>query len=490
MFVKTLLLRTALALACALPFQASAQQDASKPLAVPHDALRLLDLWFDAQRDYERQPGISAGVVMGQQLVWKKGYGFLDAAGKVPAAADTLYSICSISKLFTAVAVMQLWEAGKLSLDDDVAKHVPEFAIQRSDADSGPINLRSLLTHSSGLQREADLPYWSASRFPDRAALYRQISQDKTFTYASHRFQYSNLGMSVLGDVVAAASGMPYEAYVQSRILQPLGMKDTQAGLPLPLLGTRLAQGFGSLRRDGTRMQLPPFDTAAITPAAGYVSTVEDLARFAMWQLRLLEKGGSELLKVSTLRDMQRVQWQDADGRNTWGLGFIVQRDGTVTGVGHDGLCPGYRTAVILLPKEKLAVIGMANAVGNGSAPFTRPMRQVLLKGLRLTAPKDNKELDRQRSISGRYGNNWGSEGVVVPWGEGLAMLSLPSSDPAASLQVLKHSSGDTYRFVDDTGNPGTPVLFTRDAAGHVTGYVHNGQHTSRNRPLPEGLAP
>ena len=143
----------ALAFACVLTVVSAAAQEPPKPPTVPTDALRLLDLWFDAQRDYERQPGISAGVVVGQQLVWKKGYGHLDAAGKVPAGADTIYSICSISKLFTSVAVMQLWEAGKLSLDDDVAKHVPDFAVQRSHADSGPITLRSLLTHSSGLPR-------------------------------------------------------------------------------------------------------------------------------------------------------------------------------------------------------------------------------------------------------------------------------------------------------------------------------------------------
>ncbi len=103
------------------------------PPPLPVDALRLLDLWFDAQRAYERVPGISAGVVIDQTLVWSKGYGLADVQRRVPAAPDTVYSIGSISKLFTSIAVMQLWEAGKLSLDDDVAKYLPLFAIRRHE---------------------------------------------------------------------------------------------------------------------------------------------------------------------------------------------------------------------------------------------------------------------------------------------------------------------------------------------------------------------
>ncbi len=102
---------------------------------------------------YERVPGFSAGVVIGQDLVWSQAWGSLDHQRRVPAQADTLYSICSISKLFTSGAVMQQWEEGKFSLDDDIGKWLPGFAIQRSDADSGPISVRSLLMHASGLPR-------------------------------------------------------------------------------------------------------------------------------------------------------------------------------------------------------------------------------------------------------------------------------------------------------------------------------------------------
>jgi CubicO group peptidase (beta-lactamase class C family) len=450
---------------------------------VPRDALRLLDIWFDAQRAYERMPAISAGVVVGQQLVWSRGYGLADPARAVPATPDTVYSVCSISKLFTSVALMQLWEAGKLSLDDDVSKHLPTFAIQRSDPDSAPITLRALMTHFSGLPREGDLPYWSSANFPSREQLYGNLREQRTFARVGERYQYSNIGMAVLGDVIAAVSGMPYEQYVQQRILAPLAMTDTQPRLPVELAGTRLAIGHGALDREGRRQPLPGFEPRALVAAMGYSSTVNDLARFAIWQLRLLERGGSELLKVSTLREMQRVQWQEADGSNEWGLGFAIARDGGAVIIGHDGLCPGYRTGMYLVPKDKLAFIGMANGVGNtGSAPYTRAMRRLVLKGLRIAPAKDPAALE---PFTGRYGGApFSSERVIVPWGEDLALLSLPDPDPSANLSVLQRGSGDTWYFLRDDGTRGSPVTFLRDAGGAITGYKVNGQISARAGPL------
>ena len=450
----------------------------------PVDALRLLDLWFDAQRVYEKVPGISAGVVIDQTLVWSKGYGLADMQRRVAAAPDTVYSICSISKLFTSIAVMQLWEAGKLSLDDDVAKHLPLFAIRRHDVDSGPMTLRALLSHASGLPREAAWPYWSEINFPTREQLYQRVREQHTATRVAERYQYSNLGMVVLGDVVAAVAGMGYEEYVQRFILGPLAMNDTVPKLPLELLGQRLAVGHGALDREGQRSPLAPYEPRALVAAMGYSSTVNDLAQLARWQLRLLERGGSELLKVATLREMQRVQWQDADGSRTMGLGFLVSRDGPHVIVGHDGLCPGYRTAVFLVPKDKLAVIGMANAIGNtGSAPYVRAMRRLVQKGLRLAPAKDPALL---AAYSGRYVVvPWASESVIVPWGEDLAALDLPNTDPSAALQVLKRVKGDTFAAQREDGGPGTEWTFQRDGSGRVTGVSIDGQWTQRSGPLP-----
>jgi CubicO group peptidase (beta-lactamase class C family) len=432
-------------------------------------------------------PAVSAAVVIGQAVVWRRGHGSIDLAQRVPAAPDSIYSICSISKLLTAVAMMQLWEQGKLSLDDDVARWVPDFAIRRHDVDSGPITLRALLSHSAGLPREADAPYWNAPAyaFPDRGTLYQRLREQTTVDRVGNRFQYSNLGMAVLGDVVAAVSGQPYEDYVQQQVLAPLKMADTRPRLPVG--DARLATGFGARQRDAGRSPLPPFDARALAAAAGYSSTVDDLAQFARWQFRLLKDGGRELLKVSTLREMQRVQWTDPDGKNTWGLGFAVSRDGAHTVVSHAGWCPGYRSAIALMPQQQLAVVSMVNSGdAAGVAPYARQIRQLMVKGLTLPVAVPGPDKPVLADYAGRYASQpWSSELVVLPWGEQLAMLGLPSTDPAGEMELLKPSGRDRFRFVRADGSLGAELVFERDAQGVVSGYRQWSQRSARLSPLP-----
>lgn len=460
---------------------AQAAPDVPSPAPAPSytDAVRLIDAWLGAELAYARMPGFSGAIVAGQQVIWSKGYGTVDAAHRLPATPETIYSICSISKLFTSVAIMQLWEGGRLSLDDDIGKHLGAFAIRRTDPDSGPITIRSMLMHASGLPREAEFAYWTPPdfKFPSRAELMQKLPEQSTMMRASDRHQYSNLAMSLLGEVVVAVSGMPYDAYVQANILSPLRLGDTRTAMPMTMYGQRLAQGFGSLKRDGTRDLLKPFDTGGLTAAAGFTSTALDLARFASWQLRLLKNGGTEVLRASTLREMQRMQWVDADGKNTWGLGFAVRRDGPTTVVSHSGLCPGYIAAVSVLPKEELAVIAMANGNGPGGAGhYAVPMRRLLVKGKGLV-PSSAPGAPDLAAYAGRYdAQPWSAELIIVPWGPNLAAIESTAADPADSLQVLQHVSGDAFRAKRDDGSLAEEWRFERGPDGRVVGLRSDGQ--------------
>ena len=129
------------------------------------EALSIIDAWLNAQRDFDKLPGIAVAIVNDQKIIFSKGYGFADVEKKVPMEPGTICSICSISKLFTSVAVMQLWEQGKLRLDDSISSLLPGFNLKQQYAETVPITIRSLLTHSSGLPREAAYPYWSAPDF-------------------------------------------------------------------------------------------------------------------------------------------------------------------------------------------------------------------------------------------------------------------------------------------------------------------------------------
>ncbi|HMD73688.1 MAG TPA: serine hydrolase domain-containing protein [Steroidobacteraceae bacterium] len=128
-------------------------------------AERLFSAWMEGQIPYRGLPGVAVGVVSDQQLIWSKGFGFANVEARVPMTSTTKFRMASNSKLFTAIAIMQLREEGKLGLDDPVVKYLPWFKAEPAGDDDGPITIEQLLSHSSGLQREAS-DHWSSLEFP------------------------------------------------------------------------------------------------------------------------------------------------------------------------------------------------------------------------------------------------------------------------------------------------------------------------------------
>jgi CubicO group peptidase (beta-lactamase class C family) len=478
------------------PTSAMAQDVSAAPKAdvqARAEALRLIDVWLDSVQAYQRLPALSAAVVQGDKTVWSNGYGTLDAPHKIAATAQTLYSICSISKLFTSVALMQQWEAGRVRLDEPVATYLTWAKLKPLDQDSVPITLRAILSHSAGLPRESDFPYWTAPDFPfpTREQLKTKLAEQVPLWPASRWFQYSNLGLILVGETVASVSGETYLEYAQSRILEPLGLKDTHPFIPMPLYGKRLAVGWGAIKRDGTRDLVKPFDTRGVTPAAGYTSTVEDLGRFAAWQFRLLRTEQPEVLKASTLREMQRVQFTDPDWKTTWGLGFTVRRKGDQTYVSHGGDCPGYHSILLMRPATETAVVAMLTGAEHPGA-YAAAVFDLLDKRRHwdFKPPVPSKDVDLE-SYAGRYSEQpWGAEIAIVPWSAGLAVLSLPSANPAEELTILKAKGGDVFRRIREDGSEADEVRFERDKSGGVSALVQFSNRRRRVGPVPPAPSP
>lgn len=452
------------------------------------EAARLIDAWLDSVQAYDRLPSLTAAIVQGDRIVWANGYGTIDARRTVPATPATLYSICSISKLFTAVALMREWEAGKVRLDEAVTTYLPWAKLQPFGEEGVPITVRGALTHSAGLPRESAHPYWTGPDFPFPTTdqIKATIGGQTPLYPASRWFQYSNLGLTLAGDIVAATSGQSYADYAQTHILAPLGLKDTRPFMPMDRYGKTLAVGWGALKRDGTRDLVKPFDTRGIAPAAGYTSNVEDLAKFAIWQFRLLRSGAPEVLRASTLREMQRVHFTDPDWRATWGLGFAVRRQGERTYVGHGGDCPGYHTSLQLRPDSETAVTAMATGAEN-PGPQVAQIFQLLDKrqgfSFKDPAPATGVALE---AFAGRYSAQpWGNEFIVLPWADGLVSLDLPSRTPADDLEFLKPKGGDVFRGVRASGGEMDEIRFLRDARGKVTGITRFGNVSRRVGDLP-----
>ena len=447
------------------------------------EAIRIIDTWLEAQRDYDHLPGLSAAIVADQEILWSKGHGMADLEKEIPASSSTIYSICSISKLFTSVAIMQLRDAGKLRLEDLVADHLPWFNVKQQFPDTGPITIRSLLTHSSGLPRESDYPYWTGPDFPfpSPEQVKAKLGSQKTLYSPSTYFQYSNLGMTLLGEIVAEISGMSYQQYIEENILKPLRLTDTRTKLPESLWRQKLAGGYTALSRDGTRDMLPLFQANGITAAAGFSSTVEDLARFASWQFRLLEKGGEEILKASTLREMHHVHWMDPDWQTTWGLGFSVWEVDGRTMVGHGGSCPGYRSILNIDPHKKQAFIVMINAQGVSPGKYATGMRDILKKVEdKANGQKESVDLE---AYAGHYNSQpWWGEMAVLPWQGKLAVFPLPTENPAQSLTLLKYIEGDTFRRLRKDETLGEEVAFERDETGKVVRMWQHSNYSDKIR--------
>jgi D-alanyl-D-alanine carboxypeptidase len=170
-------------------------------------------------------PGVSVGVVRDQELAWSAGFGYADVAEKRRPDEHTIYRVGSITKTFTATAIMQLRDDGKLGLGDPVVRHIPEFAAVRNRF--GPIEdvtLRRMLTHRSGLMGEPPTRHWETLDFPPMERIIDSLGQVEVVIPPDSAFKYCNLAFALLGEVVTRVSGRPYARYVQEEILAPLGM--------------------------------------------------------------------------------------------------------------------------------------------------------------------------------------------------------------------------------------------------------------------------
>ena len=270
------------------------------------DAVTLFDLWTQEQMAYQQIPGLALGVVYDQELVWSKGYGVEDLETRDPVTPATLFRLGSVTKLFTATAILQLRDQGKLQLDDPVAQHLPWFELQSTFESAPEITLRQLLTHTSGLPREAAFPYWTTHEFPTTEEINAALRTQSAIYPPDKTYKYSNLGMALLGEVVVAVSGQTYADYIQQHIFGPLGMTRS-AVVPVEVVRQQMATAYMRRRADGKREVMEYYETKGMAPAANIVSSVDDLARFAALNLRATpDSGEGEVVKANTLHEMQR----------------------------------------------------------------------------------------------------------------------------------------------------------------------------------------
>jgi CubicO group peptidase (beta-lactamase class C family) len=432
------------------------------------DAISLLDVWITEQTAHQNIPGLAIGIVYDQELIWAKGYGYSDLEQKTPVTSTTVFRMASITKTFTATATLHLRDAGKLRLDDPITQYLPWFEIQNPFEDAPDITIRHLLTHTAGLPREAAFPYWTDHVFPTREQIMAALP-DQTLTYQpGSTYKYSNLGMSLLGMVVTAAAGEPYEQYVTKHILEPLGMTSTS------VIQDEAAQAdltTAYLRRlpDGSRDVFSYYSTHGIAPAANIASSVKDIARYASLQFRRGPAGGEQILRGSTLEEMHRTHFVYSSWSGGRGLGFGVSRRNNKTIVSHGGWVGGNRTHLMFNPSEKIAVIVMINT--EDASPYFFSYQAYDLVGpaiVEAVTPKPEKKRTDPawKKYLGDYVDPWGWEVKVIILNNELVLYEYnypPEDDPEASLTRLTPVDKHTFRMSD-----GELVVFEVDKRGKV----------------------
>ncbi len=320
-------------------------------------------------------PGVAYGIVLDGQLVHSRALGFANVDQKIPAAPDTRFRIASMTKSFTALAILKLRDSGRLTLSDPVDRYVPEFrTLALPTADSPPITLRHLLTMSAGFPE--DNPWGDRQLAVTVEGLQNFLRAGLSFSEAPGlAYEYSNLGFAVLGQVITRLAKEPYQRYITREFLVPLGMNDTRweySEVP----PEKLALGY-RWENDTWRPE-PLLHDGTYGAMGGLLTTIDDFARYAAFHLAAwpprddTDRGP---VRRATLREMQQpsvVSSVVADAKNSageivpavsgygFGLRWTMDARSTVR-FGHSGGLPGFGSNWLCYPAHGLAIISFAN---------------------------------------------------------------------------------------------------------------------------------
>jgi D-alanyl-D-alanine carboxypeptidase len=277
-------------------------------------------------------------------------FGSADIQGSVPAAPSSAHPIASVTKQFTAAAVMQLVERGRIALDDPLSAYLSDTpSVWRN------VTVRHLLNHTSGIVEPGDInlvfqTYFQAKTPMDVVAAVKRLAREPVFEPGSHH-EYSNFGYLLLGAIIESASGVTYGQYLQANIFEPLGLDDTQFAETFP---SSLWPGY--VRENGRLVSATPVQPALSFSAGGIVSTAADLIA---WQQAL---AGGRVVSPDSYRQMITPTRLASGEDYPYGFGALLVALHCQDGVRHDGGMPGYETVLLYCPQEDVAIVLMFNS--------------------------------------------------------------------------------------------------------------------------------
>ena len=325
-------------------------------------------------------PGVSVAVVESGEYEWADGFGFADLENNAPASEHTLYRLGSISKPLTAVGAMQIYERGQLDLDAPIQKYCPAFPKKQA-----PITTREVMGHLGGIRHyksgspdEAELGNTKHFDNPIQAGI-DFFKNDALVADPGTHFHYSTQGYTLVGCVMEGASGAKYLDFMRQNVLAPAGMEHTQADDRFAIIPYRTR--FYQQTKSGAVQNADFLDSSYKIPGGGWLSSVEDMARFEVAILN------DKLIKPAT-RDLMWTPLKPSDGsKDRYGLGWAAGDDIGFVAVGHSGGQQGTSTAFFIAPAQRSGVVVLTNMEDIGATDLAVEILKVLVGSVE-NAPK------------------------------------------------------------------------------------------------------
>jgi CubicO group peptidase (beta-lactamase class C family) len=353
-----------------------------------------LRTWMDGILNRHPAVGLAVGIVRQGSLEFFYTRGLADIASNTRIDADTVFRIGSVTKVFTAIAVMQLHERGLVDLDAPANEYLRGYELVPARTGLRPATVRHLLTHTAGIaeaQHVRDLVHPEAGPFGGRPPMLSVAAGEPMPSLAEYyrrglpvvaepgtAFAYCNHGFATLGQIVEDVSGIALPRYFRERIFEPLAMADTDL-VRSGRVTSRLATGYAFGRHGGSAV--PDRDWIG-AGAGGIYSTTRDVARFAA---ALMGGGAGEhgsILAPATLSTMFEPHYQPDPRVPGWGLGLARGQAGRHRVVGHDGILPGFNSTLLAAPDDGLAIVAFTNGSPGAfmwmETEFTRLLRHLL----------------------------------------------------------------------------------------------------------------
>lgn len=423
-------------------------------------------------------PGMSVALVQGGETVAAGGFGQRDREQQLPMNADTVQSIASITKSFTAMAIMMLVEEGRIALDEPVQTYLPEFRVADEVA-TRKITPRMLLSHKSGMGRTGhQTPVFTepVSPYSDKADLVSRLKDVELQSPPNAAWSYCNEGYVTLGLLIEKLSETPLAEFYEQRIFQPLGLSDTHAGFATWKQSDNGTTGYKKAP-DGLATAWLPDEYDIYLSTGGIVSTAPDLARYI---ISSMEYTHHPLVSAGSLEQMHSISMPYGDTGWGYGLGWFIRWHNGQKVVAHSGGQAGVATYALMVPGQRAGVTVISNLSGAKVANIAEQ-----LAGTLLGKPLFRASSGDRLPIQTRYAQPGTEERAaytgtftfapatltIIDDSRELVAQAFSPEEPDAEPTGLLRVGDDRFLTVQD----GSPITFLRNAAGDIDRLLAGG---------------